>query len=835
MLNPLSNPSYLLPPLIAAAVPLALIAVVCRWTRRRFADLLFCGMLLSVSVWALFIFGMRSSPDVESALRWDRPLVVLAYSTYLLYYHFTLAHTDHRGQRLLLVGAYVLLLVMIGLTPTGLLIAGMRSETYGYAPVPGPLAIPLGVTGPLMMWIGAYNLFRRYRASPSDEERNRLLYLLLAIAFPLAGAFVDGFTDLPPVGIWSNLVFCILCSIAIIKYHLLDIRILIRKSLVYLFVSAGVAAPYVLSVYVLQNSVRLGRASLWVHGVIVLFLAILLQPLYGRIQQMVDRLFYRERYDYFKALEQFSLEFQSVTDVSNLSASLVRLVCGALRTASACLLLPQESYQGLVVVSSVGLDDVPAGVALRERSLLVKWLTERGELLSVEELRVIPELQSLALVETQNLQRLRAQLFVPIRTRDGGMAALLVLGEKLSQKAYSIEDKRLLSALATQVATTLENARLFNDAVRVRANLEAWFHAMADGVMIIDSVYKVRYANRAFAGMFGDCMGQVCWEALGREDQCRHCGMRYLRDEGGKLVHYSDSLAERDYDVVSASLPSPDGTFAVIEVFRDVTTERAALERLHESSRLASVGRLAAGVAHEINNPLTGILGFAERAIRKDPPPELRRDLDIIYDEARRAAEVVKNLLTFARRHEPTRQSVDLNDILEKTLQLRAYELKTSNIEVVTDFAPNLPRTLADYYQMQQVFLNIVLNAEQAMAEAHGRGKLMVKTEEMRAHIKVSIVDDGPGIPKENLSKIFEPFFTTKEVGSGAGLGLSICHGIVTEHGGKISATSKIGQGTAVVVELLAMGDDRIPDLQDMADGVYKGQDSLEGALPRMR
>lgn len=355
-------------------------------------------MLLSVSIWGLLIFGMRSSPDAESALRWERPLVVFAYFTYLIYYHFTLMHTDTKGRwYILLAAGYTFLLALLALAPTSLLIEGMRHESYGYAPVIGPLAVPLGMAGPLLMGAGAYNLFKRYRISPSDEERNRLLYLLIAIVFPLSGGFIDGFSDLPPIGIWSNLIFCTLCSIAIVKYHLLDIRILIRKSLVYLLVSSGVAVPYVLTVYLLQNIIKLQNTSLWLHGLLVLTLAILLQPLYGRVQSIVDKLFYRERYDYFKALERFSREFQSVDNVNNLNSALVELVSGALRAASACLLLPLEGYGGLAAVSWIGLDAIPPGVALRDRSLLVKWLKDKGEIISFEESASFPNCRALLL------------------------------------------------------------------------------------------------------------------------------------------------------------------------------------------------------------------------------------------------------------------------------------------------------------------------------------------------------------------------------------------------------------------------------------------------------
>jgi two-component system NtrC family sensor kinase len=241
----------------------------------------------------------------------------------------------------------------------------------------------------------------------------------------------------------------------------------------------------------------------------------------------------------------------------------------------------------------------------------------------------------------------------------------------------------------------------------------------------------------------------------------------------------------------------------------DITERKQAEERekelqreLYLSSRLASIGELAAGVAHQINNPLTGVLGFSQRLLRKSTDPETKQDLKRIHTEAERAAKVVQNLLTFARRRQPQKQYSEINEILESALELRAYELKTSNIEVVTHLTPGLSELMLDFHQIEEVFLNIILNAEQALTEAYGGGKLIIKTEERKEYIRTTFSDDGPGIPAENLEKIFDPFYTTKGEKGGTGLGLSVCHGIISEHGGRIYAKSKPGKGTTFFVEL---------------------------------
>jgi PAS domain S-box-containing protein len=234
----------------------------------------------------------------------------------------------------------------------------------------------------------------------------------------------------------------------------------------------------------------------------------------------------------------------------------------------------------------------------------------------------------------------------------------------------------------------------------------------------------------------------------------------------------------------------------------DITQRKKMQEQLMVTDRLASIGELVSGVAHEINNPLTGVIGFSEMLMEKETPDDVKEDLEIINREAKRTANIVRNLLTFARRHPEEKQSVNINEIIQEVLNLRAYAQKVHNIDVRTHFAKNLPQITANSFQLKQVFINLIINAEYFMTEAHGEGTLTITTERIRKNIRVSFADDGPGITEENLNRLFNPFFTTKEVGKGTGLGLSICHGIVTGHGGKIYAESELGKGATFIVEL---------------------------------
>ncbi len=251
-------------------------------------------------------------------------------------------------------------------------------------------------------------------------------------------------------------------------------------------------------------------------------------------------------------------------------------------------------------------------------------------------------------------------------------------------------------------------------------------------------------------------------------------------------------------------------------LYKDLQDQMRALElaqaRLVQSEKLAAIGELVAGVAHELNNPLTLIIGFAELLRRSPVNDETRQDLEKIVAQSRRAAGIVRSLLDFARQRPSERTLVQTNDMMNSTLDLLAYELRTHNIERTVRLAPDLPLTLADPYQLQQVFVNLVNNARQAMSESRGGGHLTIISEfgpsvfvnggqNDAPVIRITVQDDGPGIPPDLLPRIFDPFFTTKSPGEGTGLGLSVCHGIIGDHGGHIWAENR-SQGATFFVEL---------------------------------
>ncbi|PYR17233.1 MAG: hypothetical protein DMF94_24690 [Acidobacteria bacterium] len=283
--------------------------------------------------------------------------------------------------------------------------------------------------------------------------------------------------------------------------------------------------------------------------------------------------------------------------------------------------------------------------------------------------------------------------------------------------------------------------------------------------------------------------------------------MRLRRADGNPMWVELTARADR---------PTDDSGLRIEALVRDVS-ERKKLDdetrdiyhQLLQAEKMAALGQTVSGVAHELNNPLATILSWAERLSQRTTLEEpVRRGLETILSEAERAARIVRNLLTFARKRQTTRAMVDVNRVVRETLALRAYEQHVTNITVLDALAAGLPNVFADGHQVQQVLLNLVINAEQAMLSAHGRGVLVVRTwhDPDQESVVLEINDDGPGIPNNLQPKIFDPFFTTKEVGKGTGLGLTVAYAIVQEHGGRIRLESRPNAGASFYVELPVTG-----------------------------
>lgn len=849
---------HLLLPLIQSLLSAVLLVIVLRGHSQNSLHRLFSLYLLGTGIWGAVIFAMRASPDIEHAYFWDRWIIPLAGFASVVLYHFAARYTDTKIRMWFIRLLYFLCFLLIPLAGTNLVLSGMQIKPYGYAPIFGPAVIPWMLFSYAVFLMALVIFVRRYRLSPNVELRNRLTYIIVGMVFSLVGSVFDALplAGLPlyPGLILGNIAFLLLTTVAIARHNLLDIRVVFRKSTAYFFTSVVIAIPFLTIFFVSTAFLAERHFSTVAYLILIIVLAVVLPQLWRAVQQQVDRWFYRDRYDYLKALETFSQQSQSLTGLDKLGSTMINLLAGALRASSVYLLEPSSPSSDFTIVAFSARRNPACDITLRKRSLLIKWLERSQAMLFYDDIDTVPQLQAITARESEALERLGAKLIMPLKTPHGCLSGLLIFGEKLSGQHYTVEDQELIYTLSTHMAVNLENMWLYSasqheiaERKRVEEVLresEEFSSSLLSGapnpIFVSNPDTTIQYVNPALEKLTGfssveiiDRRSPYPWWL--EEEQ--HQYSKDLEEGMGKVTHRLERLFQRkngeQFWVEITSTPVwRNGEYKYqLTNWVDITEHRKSEERekklqqeLHLSSRLASIGQLAAGVAHEINNPLTGIMGFSERLLRKVTDDKSKRYLQRIYDEACRAAKVVENLRTFARHREPKKEWINVNDILQKALEMRIYELKTSNIEVVTDLAPELPQTMADFYQIQQVFLNIIINAEQAMTEENWGGRLSIRTEKKEGYIRITFTDDGPGISNEHQDRLFDPFFTTRGAQGGTGLGLSICHGIVTAHGGRIYAESSPGKGTTFVVELPVATKGKGNDVVGKRQSVRKGK-----------
>jgi len=440
----------------------------------------------------------------------------------------------------------------------------------------------------------------------------------------------------------------------------------------------------------------------------------------------------------------------------------------------------------------------------------------------------------------------RAILQVPLTVGNAAIGVLVVDNQQV-ERTFSENDQYLLAALADYAAIAIENARLYQEIKSSEARYRDLFANAYDLIFTLDRQLRIQSINKVGPALTGY-----------REDQLLGRPLREIAAPaawGAAEQRFADLLMGQSIQPFELQLRRNDEEPLVLEasarliqergrpgsihcIARNLTERRRLEEQLIHAEKLSAIGQLVAGVAHELNNPLTSISGYTQLLLRDETlRGDIRDDLKHINVQAERAARIVQNLLMFAREHKPERRMVNLNDEFRNTLSLRAYQLRVDNIKVVIDFDLDLPLTVADPFQLQQVILNLINNANQAMTERGDAGTLTLRTYTASQSmgdvsgatpqmVVLSVSDTGVGIPARDLNRIFDPFYTTKPVGQGTGLGLSICFGIVQEHGGKIWAESEPGVGTTVAVALPLLAERREQPGIPAADGAGNAADS---------
>lgn len=412
--------------------------------------------------------------------------------------------------------------------------------------------------------------------------------------------------------------------------------------------------------------------------------------------------------------------------------------------------------------------------------------------------------------------RVGAAVAAPLRAHGVTVGAIAVVDKLVGR--FSDDDARLLSTAATHAAVVLANARFFELVRQGKEQWEATFDALAEGIALVDAGCVIRRANDAIAAIIGQSVPRTIGRQLGEALFADRTAIAGLVEDAGAGRRPTPMVrrtpAGRILRVAASPVSSATTDVAAVIVVEDITDQKALETQLMQSEKLASVGTLVSGVAHELNNPLTSIAGLSEFLLEQGGEADPSREhLRVINDQAERASRIVRNLLSFARKSPAERVPLDLGDAAQRTVQLMSYELRRSDIALETEVQEGLPPVLGNRDELQQVILNLLTNAAYAIGKlpAGAARRIKVRCTAEAGRIIVRVQDSGVGIPPEVAAQLFDPFFTTKPPGEGTGLGLFLSYGIAEGHGGTLTHDSVPGQGATFALAIPAATDPSRP------------------------
>ncbi|PYV17509.1 MAG: histidine kinase, partial [Acidobacteria bacterium] len=664
--------------------------------------------------------------------------------------------------------------------------------------------------------LGAGILQHSYRRAQAPLIRQQLKWVTwgtylsigpfaLVYILPYFLGFVP--TDWMKLSVLSLAFLPLTFGYAIVHYRLMDVDIIFRRGLAYSLATAAIVGLYfalvALAADLFRNHISFTSHSGWIVAIILT--AILFQPLLNWFQQRLNRIFDRRRPDYSRTLVEFATELTTERHMGRLLERVTDHLSEALGVDRLAIFVSDEAG-GLRLAQSRGPDALgpldlafldPAEPALSKGYLFFDSVKQPAG--------YSPSAQG-------TIERLGLHYYLPFKLKERTLG-YLGLGKTREGDLLSSEDVELLRTIAGYVTIALENARLYESLegkARAYQNLKDFSENIIEsinvGVIAVNLEQRVESWNTPMEALYGLPRS----EAVGK-----HLAEIFAPSLVAELP--SPSEPQATLSLYKFRLPTPSGRERVVNlsltpligkegrvigrlVILNDLTERVELEdQLAQAEKLSSIGLLAAGVAHEVNTPLAVITSQAQMLIKQIPSDDAKaKTLDRIIKQSFRASEIVNNLLKFSRTSGSEYLEVDLNRVIRDTLALVEPMLRASKITLNTQLASGLPGVHGNTGKLQQVFMNLIMNARDAMPYG---GELTMATESEDSTVRVEVTDNGVGIPSEYLSKIFDPFFTTKSTSRGTGLGLAVSYGIIREHGGKIAVESAVGRGASFRLE----------------------------------
>ena len=675
--------------------------------------------------------------------------------------------------------------------------------------------------------LGVGLIVHRFGNAESPIERRRLTWMIggstvaflpfVAVYVPLYIAGVNH--PLMDLAVLPFAAVPICFGYAAVGFRLWDVEVILKNVLVYTAAAIVALAAY-FGVERAMSSFLDEELAVAGAFAATLLVATLFAPLRDRIRDGLDRLYYREHFRSRRGILDFARELNTELDLGQVVDLLVHRVRQMVAVGRIAVMLREEDGSRLRLVAADG--SMTAGPQLSDpfSKFLAAALVNR-EFVYLEDLDTLLEEFP---VDRELLAEEDLAYFLPLVVK-GEVLGLLALGRTLSGDYLSSEDLKVLQMLTSHAALALDNALLYRQAharalqfEQLKNYNENIVQSIKVGVMVVDNDGRVRSWNRSMEATVGiranEAVRKHVSELFPASFAAALQQARQRVEQGAEPIASAYRVALRTRDDVDrivnlsvAPLHADSGTKPTVVIVDDVTEASEMESQLRQSDRLASVGLLAAGVAHEVNTPLAGISSYVQMMQRKMPESDPRRPiLEKIEKQTFRASSIVNNLLNFSRQQASEMQPVDVNAMVEETLTLAELPLSSRKVRVETSLCESPVYVWGDLGKLQQVLMNLVLNARDAMPDG---GDLVIRTIQNNGDVVVEVQDSGSGIPKEQIHKIYDPFFTTKDTGKGTGLGLSVSYGIVQEHRGTITVSSEAGSGTLFRVAFPAAADGR--------------------------
>jgi PAS domain S-box-containing protein len=804
--------------LLTTCANLVLGVAVWRKNPRQRVNQSFALLSVTVAAWALVNGFVNAYAETPEGVIWARGAFVSAAAIPIAFLLFVSAFPTPQPapprtfSTILFISGGVV--AILSTTP---LIARSTSSLDGVLRVTyGPLHPLFGIYFISSLTFALVFLYRKLKVL-TGVERLQVRYVFLGISLPILGGTITnlliplafGSSQFSQVGPLFSILMISLIAHAIIRYRLMNIRLAMRRGLVYLLAISTVSALFVLILWLGSKLFPFrSQVPIWIELLLVVVIAVLFNPLKGHVQRWADRYFFREPYDYQRVVRDVTRNMAAILDLQ----SLLKYSCDAItKTVQAeyAAAYAKDSagglYRRLVVHRAVA--DAPEIAAIDSNSLLPVHLSKTLRPVLIDELAHAATPSDLRHLRDE-LRRLRAEIVLPIHDEDT-LTGFFLIGPKLAADPYFSEDIDLLTTLTSQATIAIKNAQLYSQVVLANDYVENILDTIDSAVIALDRDGTVTRFNSAAERLTGMPSAQVKGRSF--RDLPRSISRllqatsqdRQPRTQVETTV--SDEARHHVVPVICSTAPLVDrggsvlGTVAVVS---DLTGIKRLEEEKRQVERLASVGALASGIAHEIKNPLVAIKTFAELLPERFSEDDFRNDFSrVAIREIARIDDLVARLRGLAVSPQHSLVPLDLKTPLEETLALLRGQLEQRQISLGLEFEDALPPVAASFAQLKQLFLNLLVNAVEA-SQPGAQISIRVRsqlTSDGRGVI-VEISDSGPGIPDDLLSRIFEPFVTTKPQGSG--LGLSICRGIADAHRAKISAfNNPRGRGATVSVE----------------------------------